>query len=488
MQDISVSAIQVLATIGILAAMLVALLATRPRGKASREVVRRFEEMRILIFLFGLIMMVLVAVYASAGGKEWGFALALLPFIMIVQHAMFLRNVRQPILVPRQGSKQQQQHGKPAVPDPQHSPDGHPTSRAAPDDGDWWRPVLVAAKLTTKRYFSASSLAIRYGASAVAVLMVGLVAFLVVFGPGQSMLLDHDLERPAMLGTVRAYVYVLLHLGYRNFTHDVTSGGAMWCSISLATGPILACAISYFLVPTAQDSNPGADAIFFMAGLSPRYVTSRVEDLVKRTWGSSAAVGAPAPRIIPVTQVKGITPEIADRLAEEGIADVHGLAMADPLRLIRNTNFDRRLIVSWIDEAILITTLPGRWKLLEEEGITGAVALVSLVYPPPYLAQGARAQENEYPASVKLAHLTMLCRHLSATKGEHGELAAGEDENAQMIRSIAAQLQSDAQLRLIWVLLNHIGDEDLEGERWEEESSRGAELVGDRAAEQAGRS
>src|SRR5689334_14274979 len=399
MQDIHeemihVNVNEVLTMLAVLATMLVVLLAisakTRPipgeSSKDGREKVRRLEELRTVVFLFGLVTMVaLVAVYAGAAGSAWGFALALLPFIMIVQHAMYLRNVRQPVLVPREAP-------------PNGSPNAEPTSSgpipAGPTSShdDWWLSVLRSAKRTTERYFSASSLAIRYGASAVAVLMVGLVAFLFIFVPelpgasGTTILEEQKLVHPAMLGAAGAYVYVLLHLGHRNLTHDVTSGGAMWCSISLAIGPILACAISYFLIGTSQDPSLGADAIYFMAGLSPRYVTSRVEALVRKAWGAPSEI-VPPPRTIPTTQVKGITAEIAERLAEEGIADVHGLAMADPLRLIRNTNFDRRQIVAWIDEAILITTLPGRWETLEDEGIPGAVALVSLVYDPPHTQQ-----------------------------------------------------------------------------------------------------
>lgn len=154
----------------------------------------------------------------------------------------------------------------------------------------------------------------------------------------------------------------------------------MWCSSSLALGPVLAAALSYVL---GKASMPDDSVVYFMAGFSPRLVASFVANLAKKRMGISPAANVPAPRVTPVTQVKGITPEIAKRLEEEGILDLHGLAMADPLRLIRNTNFDKRLIVSWIDEAILITTLPERWQSLEKDGVTGAVDLVSLVYRLP---------------------------------------------------------------------------------------------------------
>jgi hypothetical protein len=441
------------AAIAILATLLVALLAIKQRPKGphgetptqARERARRVEDIRIVLFLFGIVVVVLIAVFASAGGSEWGIPLALLPFIMIVQHAMFLRIVRRPVLVPLKKHSDSQ---------------GKPDSQGDPD---WWRCTLAAAKQATERYFGAGSLAIRYGASALAVLMISLAVFLIFFARSDlpSGFPEH-LRHPAMMGAAGAYVYVLLHLGYRNFTHDVTSGGAMWCSITLAAGPLLACAISYFLGPTLEGTNLGADAIYFMAGLSPRYVTSKVEALVRKSWLSSPSTGAPAPRTIPLTQVKGITPEIAERLVEEGIADVHGLAMADPLRLIRNTNFDKRLIVSWIDEALLITTLRERWSDMEARGITGAVSFVSLVYPPPYLK--AADQKHEYPQDVKDAHLQLLCQPQAVVKDEHGEHPATNGDDAKMLRSVAAQLWDDAQLRLIWVLHDHISDETVADE------------------------
>jgi hypothetical protein len=36
-----------------------------------------------------------------------------------------------------------------------------------------------------------------------------------------------------------------------------------------------------------------------------------------------------------------------------------------------------RQIISWIDEAILVVTLPRSWQALEEEGVTGAIDLAT---------------------------------------------------------------------------------------------------------------
>ncbi len=102
-----------------------------------------------------------------------------------------------------------------------------------------------------------------------------------------------------------------------------------------------------------------------------------MQEIFRRFWLSGAATAAPIGRSVPIGQVRGIVPQVEDRLAEEGILDVSSLAMADPHRLLRNTNYDPRTILNWIDEALLILTLPKNWQDLEMEGITGAIDLAS---------------------------------------------------------------------------------------------------------------
>jgi hypothetical protein len=73
-----------------------------------------------------------------------------------------------------------------------------------------------------------------------------------------------------------------------------------------------------------------------------------------------------------LTTIRGIDADTAERLHEEGITDVSSLAFANPFLLMRSTNFERRQLVDWIDEALLIRTLPQAWEELEKHAITGA--------------------------------------------------------------------------------------------------------------------
>ena len=239
----------------------------------------------------------------------------------------------------------------------------------------------------------------------------------------------------------------------------------------LAVGPILAAILSYLLHTSDKAPSPdelGINLIYFMAGFSPRLILSFMERVAKKAWGSAPATNATSPRTVPVTQVGGVTAEVAERLEEEGIYDLHGLAMADPLRLIRNTNFDRREIVSWIDEAILIDLFPDHWKDFEREGVNGAIDFVSLVYPPPYKQYMAKDQVGQEQAGQEPAaqereeYLKVLGRHLRLSEKSvktDTSHPSGPDDDITTIKSIARRLVNDAQLRLIWVLHNHIADD-----------------------------
>jgi hypothetical protein len=283
--------------------------------------------------------------------------------------------------------------------------------------------------LTSDRYFSASTLAVRYGAPAVAVALVGMITFYMLFkgDPLEAAPLNW---RAAQLGAAGSYVYVLLYLAQRNFRYDVTSGGAMWCAVVLAVGPLLACAMSHFFQPdqtvaAGQETKLGGEVIYFFAGLAPRHATSFIVESVRRLWVSPSTSNSAAPRTVPITQVRGITAEVADRLNEEGVLDLYGLAASDPLRLIRNTNFDKRQIISWIDEALLIAVLPEQWQAIEREGFTGAIDLV-------WLLQNSKPDDFE-----------RLSKRLKL-------------EDSSILRGVIERLCEDAQLQLVWVLYQSI--------------------------------
>ena len=80
---------------------------------------------------------------------------------------------------------------------------------------------------------------------------------------------------------------------------------------------------------------------------------------------------------MPSRRIHGITPEIEDRLSEEGITDAYALAMAEPMKLYRNTAFDQRQILSWIDEALLVVFFPDDWDDVRKADVSGVIDLAT---------------------------------------------------------------------------------------------------------------
>jgi hypothetical protein len=140
------------------------------------------------------------------------------------------------------------------------------------------------------------------------------------------------------------------------------------------------------------------------------------------------------PRFIPpdrttaLGMLRGITPQIEERLAEEGVQDVVGMAMADPLRLQRGTNFDKHQILGWIDMALLAHALPESWQELEKKGLRGARDLTWYV-------------SNSDPEKAEgLANL------------------ASDDVNKIVLRDVAQRLAQDAQAQRILLLYQLVGE------------------------------
>jgi hypothetical protein len=165
--------------------------------------------------------------------------------------------------------------------------------------------------------------------------------------------------RGAALGFLGAYVYMLLLLTDRARQRDVTTGIATWAAAMPVLGPMMGGVAALLLASaTAGASNEGSftqDAVFFVVGMLPRQFATFVQSGVRK--------------------IRGIGPDVEARLEEEGIYDVSALAYASPHQLIRSTMYAPKQIADWIDEALLIATLPSHWDALEKVGVTGAMDL-----------------------------------------------------------------------------------------------------------------
>jgi hypothetical protein len=186
-----------------------------------------------------------------------------------------------------------------------------------------------------------------------------------------------------LFGVAGAYCYVVLNLGYRAFRDDITPGAAYWCAVTLAAGPIIAGVIGMFWPPLASAGKYDTERMlhvstFFIVGFSPRYGIAIIEAAARAGWKSVHAAETANVHSLPVTALRGVTRDTAARLAEEGITSVSAMAAADPVRLLRNTRYDKSQIVGWVDRALLIDTLPVQWEALEGVGISTASSVTAL--------------------------------------------------------------------------------------------------------------
>lgn len=351
----------------------------------------------------------------------WGWVFAALPAVLVVHHGLYLGLIKPRVI------SREMLDGK----------EGGALGKANFKE-------MVEAQ---DRYFNAGNIALRFGLPALAIFTLGAVLFhgLTPMTPWSldGLLLDpttgkewitYPTMEAARLGAAGAYVYVLLYLGQRGFRHDITSGAALWCGVTLTLGPLLAASMSKIWVAGTGGMGGGdtgwtTQALYFAVGMSPRHVAQGVARVAQRlTLDQTRFI--PPDRTVSLAMVRGITPQIEERLGEEGVHDVVGMAMADPLRLQRGTNFDKHQILGWIDMAILAHALPEAWQALEKKGVRGARDLTWYVTDP------------------------------SPEKDEGLAKLASEDVDATVLRDVALRLAQDAQAQRILLLYQLVGEAD----------------------------
>lgn len=381
----------------------------------------RLRRQRANIVLAIVIIALLVMLLAVSVDHRWQWIVGLLPTLM-VGYQLFYLWLYHPMETPDGAASRIGQPGQ--------------TSESAQQSNTW-------AQKAIDNNFNLRTLFTRYGLPAVLLGITGIVITDLIVEPqnyfSAQLLTDNPdaatmIMRGIRLGAVGAYVYVLLQLGSRTFRHDVTGTVAMWCWVTLVLGPVLAGAVALLwrAAPPEGASWWGTGVVLFFTGFAPRRVIAAIEQAASELLkiGPTAVV---QPRVIPLTQIRGIGPQIEERLAEEGITDATLLSSAEPVRLMRNTPFDMRQILSWIDEAILIVTLPRSWQALEEEGITGAMDLATYIDQVVDLETGLPLPAT--PAMTDLA---------AKAKLSYDNLAAA-----------IKRLNYDRQVQTIWALYNN---------------------------------
>jgi hypothetical protein len=133
----------------------------------------------------------------------------------------------------------------------------------------------------------------------------------------------------------------------------------------------------------------------------------------------------------PLTVVQGVDPETVERLSELGIHTVQQLAFVDPLRLMLGTNLSPKVLIDWIDQALLYIYVGDDIAKLRPRGIRGAIEMASL-YREEYYAR---------PDAVDKAGLQVIASVAAA-------LSISAEEVLKLVRS----LYQDNQVLTLWRL------------------------------------
>jgi hypothetical protein len=408
-----------LSTVALCAAVVIAV-GIAMRGGLAGSLPRSTASLGLFVLgACGLAAAAAVALATDGRDSHWGDLLALVPPTLVVRHAVYLRLIR------RRGMSGQ------GLDLDEFQEQGFPEKR--------FGRIFARARAANDREFGTDVIAWRYGVPALTMAIVGVAAFELLSdekywrGPSIAVFAPQYVDsawRGARFAAAGAYAYALLYLGQRSLRRDLSSGAATWAMVTLAAGPLAGGTLALL-----WNKAPGGgsdwtfDSIYFVAGFSPRYASAVVNEAVRRLWLTRAGGTADTSLCVPLTQLRGVTVDVADRLEEEGITDAVQLAYADPLKLYRNTAYDKRQILAWIDEALLLANFAQHWQDLRSADVTGVIDLAARYAA---IAEQPPAAGDPFDLLAK---------------------AVGKDGlSADVLREKAALLYEDAQVGLVWAL------------------------------------
>ena len=415
-----------IALFGLGAAMVLFLIGSigTPATDSWRFILRRRRSDLAVAWLVSLVILVLCLCKRE---ETWGFLFALLPPLLLTHHAVMIGIYARRLI----GSDKD-------------------AARASTDTAS------IRVQKTMESYFGYRTLLLRYGLPVIVMAIANVIVFrsltdgrgIAGFPTGSHAFVA------AKYGAIGAYSYVLLELSRRTFRRDITSAFALWCTVSILLGPTLACTIELIWNGAGSSATSWQTAtVYFFAGFAPRRVIASIEQAARQLLSQEHQPVVAGSRLIPLSQLRGVSAVNEERLMEEGVYDVHGLAQAEPIRLLRNTSFDFRQILAWVDEALLITNFPQAWEALEKSGIFGAADLAKHVSPADKSeqleplqteAEGAPAQASPVPKDL----LDVLSDEIKMERA--------------LFRTAVGRLAQDIQVKHVQALYRHTLHSDSE--------------------------
>jgi len=302
------------------------------------------RRQRTALLIIAVLLQVTGVIVVLESGLRWEILVALLPFLIVTYHAQYLW-VDAPLPTPNAMSS------------------GDATIKRVND--------------RLESYYHWEAIALRYVVPAVMLALAGFAALRVAEHTPE--LIQPYLSNYAFAyGLFGAYSFVYLELGRRSVRNDITPVSVLWALTTLVVGPPLAAVLPHVFSTSTATSTADVGglwnekAVWIFAGYAPKFVFGKlVAGVMKALHADTSSIQED--RQIPLGRVSGIGADEAERLAEEGIKNVHSLACVEPLRLMRDTRFDNWQIATWVDQALLISAVPEAvWRALIHRGYQGA--------------------------------------------------------------------------------------------------------------------
>jgi len=353
--------------------------------------------------------------------RFWITLTAIVPALLVLQHGLYLYLFKPKITRDVNAAVEPQAQGRREQPSAKDSAFMHDYVRRTS--------FREQAQAQTDRAYSFTAISLGYFLPTLLTALGGLVPAYLLANPEALQVLNIQDPAGVILGALGAYVYVIMMLGERTFQRDISTGSAAWSAVQLFLGPVLGGVVAEVLLPNSQLTYFTKQVIYFFAGLAPRPIVSFITRTVQRFFADGQAV--PTLKIIPLQTIRGITQRVEDRLYEEGITDGYMLAMANPIRLNKDTPFDLRQIVAWIDECLLYALVPDIAAALQKDGISGA---------------------------IDLAYYWEMGNNGTPDKNKIKALAKRINVNEEMLEDIVRRFNEDAQVQLIWSMYQSLGD------------------------------
>ena len=222
----------------------------------------------------------------------------------------------------------------------------------------------------------------------------------------------------ALLGGL-LFNMIALFKEYKNY--DLEPVSLCWMAVRYLISLCIGALAESFFAPTIAGLGSFLLATFPF-GVIQEFLRSRIPGLP-----ASEDVAAK------LSIIQGLDRQSADKVVDIGVRSIQQLAFSDPLRLLLASNLSPKVLIDWMDQALLYSYLESRFDILRSLGIRGAMEMPALT----------DAEANERDTKVLV---TGLARRLDISEREFLNLIECLDSDSQV-----------ATLKQLWGVLGPDG-------------------------------